>query len=439
MVLLLSSLVILAGFLHTRGSAAIEAAEQRSLALPGQRPGGIFDLSGYVQVPYEAALNPSGGQITIEARVKRNSTSISETIIGNGWQTSYWLGFTQDGYLRFTPNGNGGLVDSNSVILSGGWHHIAVTYDGTTRRYYINGVLDKISTSKPGNISPASPGQFLGIGFDRDDNFLQNYYSGLIDNLRVWRVVRTADEIKNNLYTTFGAPYQDLIAEWSLNGNADDPVGGYHGTLMGQASFSTDSALPHDIFIPQVKNSPSLDSFCDPSAEYADALQVSVSHTVVWLMHTSSDLWICFDGLTEDTLYTRLFLDPEYTRLDPSREEHILLEVWNEGTNIAARGNADGFYQTTTSIDGQWDATYVAWGGDFPTYRAEYRINKDLVQGNGNIFGLALARVRLNQFMIIGRHFLNLINPVHGALRILAASSMQNTSIFHLSSDNRPA
>lgn len=161
MVLLLSSLVILAGFLHTRGSAAIEAAEQRSLALPGQRPGGIFDLSGYVQVPYEAGLNPSGGQITIEARVKRNSTSISETIIGNGWQTSYWLGFTQDGYLRFTPNGNGGLVDSNSVILSGGWHHIAVTYDGTTRRYYINGVLDKTSTSKPGNISPASPGQFL--------------------------------------------------------------------------------------------------------------------------------------------------------------------------------------------------------------------------------------------------------------------------------------
>lgn len=396
-IILLLFLVAFPFFDHSSGIAAVDVSENRSAIFPGARPSMPFDLSGYIEVPYAAALNPNGGHITIEAWVKRNEVDRSETILGNGWKTSYWLGFSSVGKVRFTPNGQPRLEDSTSVIEPGEWRHIAVTYDGTTRQYYIDGMLDKSSSVKTGDISASSPGQYLGIGFDRDDTFSPNYYGGLIDNLRVWSRVRTADEIKNNMYTTFGSPYQDLIAEWSFNGNANDPAGGNHGTLQGQAAFSPDSALPHDIFIPQVKNSPSLDGFCDPSVEYADALQVSVSHTVVWLMHTSSDLWVCFDGLTENTFHTRVFLDPEYTRLDPSREEHLFLEVLNDGTKLAALGTADGFYQFTNSFDGQWDAAYLACCGEFPTYRAEYQINKDLVQGNGNIFGLALRRVLLNQ------------------------------------------
>ena len=82
--------------------------------------------------------------MTIEGWVKRSGLSRNETLVGNGWQTSYWFGFSSTGKLRFIPHGSGSLVDSASTVPAGLWTHVAVTYDGTTRRYYINGVLDKV-------------------------------------------------------------------------------------------------------------------------------------------------------------------------------------------------------------------------------------------------------------------------------------------------------
>jgi hypothetical protein len=159
----------------------LAAIAQYAISLPGVRPSEPLDLSGYIQVPYSAALNPSGGQITIEGWVKRSGTNRNETILGNGWQTSYWLGFSPTGKLRFIPHGSDSTVDGNATVASGEWVHVAVTYDGVTRRYYINGVLDKTSTASSGALTPAPAGRALGIGFDVNDTFTPNYFGGWID------------------------------------------------------------------------------------------------------------------------------------------------------------------------------------------------------------------------------------------------------------------
>jgi len=245
----------------------VEAVGLNSLMLTGNRPPsnpGDLDTSGYIRVPYDADLNPSGGSLTIEAWVKRNATNRNETIVGNGWRTSYWFGFGDSGSLRLIPYGFGSHGEDSDGIVSGGiWTHVAVTYDGFTRRFYINGVLDTTTTASPGAITPSATGQPLGLGFDSDDFSNVNYYGGLLDNVRIWNTVRSPTQIKDGMFQSYGtspAPV-GLLAEWQLNGDARDVTGTHHGSPRGNVQFVNEGALPRDIRIPQVGSAPSLDGF----------------------------------------------------------------------------------------------------------------------------------------------------------------------------------
>jgi len=184
---------------------AAAAIALNAVSLPGVRPGGLFQ-TGHIEVPYHTLLNPSGGSITIEAWVKRDAYDRNETLVGNGRDASYWLGFSASGELSFTPHGRDGIVDGNGTVASGVWTHVAVTYDGTTRRYFINGVLDLVSTEHPGPLVPAASEQPLGIGFDRDDSIMPNYFGGRIDNLRIWNVARSANFVAAGKFWTYGGP-----------------------------------------------------------------------------------------------------------------------------------------------------------------------------------------------------------------------------------------
>jgi hypothetical protein len=62
----------------------------------------------------------------------------------------------------------------------GEWTHIAVTYDGRTRRYYVNGQLDLETDANAGPLAPAD-NLPLFIGADRDGGY---YFHGLIDEVR---------------------------------------------------------------------------------------------------------------------------------------------------------------------------------------------------------------------------------------------------------------
>lgn len=373
--------------------SGVAAVSYYAVSLPGVRPSPPLDLSGYIQVPYSAALNPSGGQITIEAWVKRNASGRHETILGNGWQTSYWLGFSPSGKLRFMPHGSDSGVDGVATVTAGEWTHIAVTYDGTIRRYYINGVLDLVSAQNPGPLTPAPDGQALGIGFDVNDTFTPNYFGGWMDNLRIWRKVRNADDIRATMFLSFGTPQPGLLAEWHFNGNANDPVGGHNGTVRGQVTWGNEGAIPHDIRIPWMNVTPALDGFCRTDTEYASATQVTVDGAGVWLMHTASDMWVCFDGLAAGQSSARVYLDAQYTRLDPAQPEHLQLRVNSDGTLSAFEGTGTGGYTPTTAADGKWAGKFLECCGEFPTRRAEFRININLLGGWwGHMIGMALGK-----------------------------------------------
>jgi hypothetical protein len=366
-----------------------------ALVLSGSAPSGIINNS-YVEVPYAADLNTYGMSITIEAWVKRSDASRCETLVGNGYSTSYWLGFCT-AKLRFYTHGTGSYVDSNASVPAGVWTHVAVTYDGVTRRYYINGILDTTSTANNGPLAGRTDGKSLGIGFDLNSSFSQNYFSGLIQDVRIWNVVRTAQQIRGSMYQSFSGPQPGLLAEWRFNGTLNDSAGSHNGIARDSAQYSTDGAIPHDIRIPQVNVTPTLDGYCDTSNEYANAMQVIVGGASAFLLHTSGKFWVCFSNLAAPTSghdnWAAVYLDPNYTRLDPAQPDHLSLEVHSTGVITRTRqGTGSGQYIATSAFDGQWNGAYSNCCGEFPTRSAEFEIDSSVVGGWSHVIGLALAQ-----------------------------------------------
>src|SRR5262249_42826634 len=97
-----SRVAVAAALQHPNG---VDISGLSSIAFAWAAPGGLINNS-HVQVAYSPALNPNGGALTIEAWVKRNSTSTCEAIVGNNFTVSYWLGFcTPTGHIRFYGHG----------------------------------------------------------------------------------------------------------------------------------------------------------------------------------------------------------------------------------------------------------------------------------------------------------------------------------------------
>ena len=113
------------------------------LALPlAAQPYGAYLVrssgAGYVEVPHSSAFDFSSG-FTFEAWVSGSDPGGCSGIAGKGYTTAWWVGVcgtTLRSYIKgMSSLFDGGKVQANEFV------HIAVTFDGTTRKHYIDGEL----------------------------------------------------------------------------------------------------------------------------------------------------------------------------------------------------------------------------------------------------------------------------------------------------------
>jgi subtilisin-like proprotein convertase family protein len=91
-----------------------------------------------------------------------------------------------------------GEVYGTGALTANVWTHLAGTYDGTTERLYLNGV-QVASRAQTGNIlTSANP---LTIG---GDSFYGQYFSGMIDEVRIYNRALSAAEIQTDMNTPVG-------------------------------------------------------------------------------------------------------------------------------------------------------------------------------------------------------------------------------------------
>jgi hypothetical protein len=200
------------------------------LTLPG------YPTSSYIAIPHSEALNPTTG-FTFEAWVKVRDAhhgNQCSSIAGKNWMKAWWIGVCNQTLRSYIK----GYLLPDNLDLSGGfispsaWTHIAVTYDGAVRKHYINGAL-AASRAETGPLTTST--DEVEIGSDVGFHFSA---AGDIDEVHLWSVARTQEQIQQDAAGPITGPVQGLIAVWSFNGNARDQVSVNNGTVNGTLTFS---------------------------------------------------------------------------------------------------------------------------------------------------------------------------------------------------------
>jgi hypothetical protein len=191
--------------------------------------------SGYIAIPHTSAFDFTTG-FTFEAWVSiKDPNGACVGIFGDKYTEAQWIGIcgtTLRSYLHGFNTGaaNSTLFDGGKVPVSD-WTHIAVTYDGTTHRHYIDGE-QVASRAETGNMTTST--QEIRIGSDVAYQFSP---VGAIDEVRFWNVALTKEQIRANINKRLNTAQSGLVAVYHLDGNGNDAIGGRNGVATGTAAF----------------------------------------------------------------------------------------------------------------------------------------------------------------------------------------------------------
>lgn len=94
----------------------------------------------------------------------------------------------------------------------GVWTHMAGTFDGNTSRLYINGVL----VNQQSGVS-FQPSTWMTIGAITFFNGQQFPFAGEIDEIRIWNVPRTVQEIQDTMHRPLTGTEPGLVGYWKLD------------------------------------------------------------------------------------------------------------------------------------------------------------------------------------------------------------------------------
>lgn len=179
---------------------------------------------------------------TIEAWIKPdNVSSGSFQHIVSKWDgspdASYTLEIGTSSHLRSGVNSVGAtqVVESSVALVSNVWQHVAVVFNNGTLSLYINGLLDIAVAGIGTPMNSTRP-----LSFGREGEPYGGWrYAGIIDEVRVWNVARSASEIAGNRSVRLTGTESGLVGYWRFDeGNGDvalDATGRGHNGQLGNA------------------------------------------------------------------------------------------------------------------------------------------------------------------------------------------------------------
>ena len=189
-----------------------------------------FDGSNdYVICGTDTSLSNFNKNITIEAWVYADQwkTNVYEGGIAvkedNNNNYGYMFRAGNGGRLNFAI-GQGAwreLTTTSAVMKTSQWYHIAASYDGSYMRLYVDGkIVDSLYETDAIGVSSNVP---LVIGGHSNPTAYSRHWAGKIDEVRIWKVTRTAAQISQNMGNEFCVSEPNLVAYYKLN----------HGTANG--------------------------------------------------------------------------------------------------------------------------------------------------------------------------------------------------------------
>ena len=134
------------------------------------------------------------GAFSIEAWIKPNAISNSiQTIISKRNASNLATGYDLrlvNGTISF--NANGSNISANGITASR-WYHIAVTYNGTQYKLYVDGVD---MNTRTGPVPTTNTFNTVFGAMSRTNNTPTNYFTGWMDEIRIWNVTLSTANIR---------------------------------------------------------------------------------------------------------------------------------------------------------------------------------------------------------------------------------------------------
>ncbi len=145
------------------------------------------------------------------------------------------------------------LYEGTTTVTNNEWHHFAVTYDGNDMNIYLDGVPD--GTKNYGVDLDLSGANRLEIGSSIDGGG-DEWFSGNIDEVRIWDYARTGAEISAGMYIELAGGEPGLVRYWKFNegsGQTSQDFAGGNDVQLGStpaADADDPSWSPDRPFIP---------------------------------------------------------------------------------------------------------------------------------------------------------------------------------------------
>jgi Concanavalin A-like lectin/glucanases superfamily len=173
--------------------------------------------------------------------VKPKGSGVSEPIIfkETPWFFGYslYLGINEHGHMEGLIGEEGyeaSVAEDPAKLETNVWSHIALTFDGSHMRLYVNGQL--VDTSKAdgpwGTTGPLS----IGCSEEFEDNF-----DGKIDEVRIYNRALSAGEIDADAGAGLQTPSRNPVAAYSFDAGegttAEDAYGEHDGAIEGAEWF----------------------------------------------------------------------------------------------------------------------------------------------------------------------------------------------------------
>ncbi|HMS55905.1 MAG TPA: Ig-like domain-containing protein [Fimbriimonadaceae bacterium] len=212
--------------------------------------GSALSLNGssdYVQLPSSTWFD--GSPFTIEGwTMVRNHTLYSRFMeFGNtnggntvGINLSYDSSGQPYGYV--VTGANSFIVGPAQTISTNQWNHVATVFTGSALQLLINGnIVAQISCSAPLAVTRSL--NFFG----RSTYSIPYFMNGIIDEIRVWNVARSVQQIQTSRFMILDPTSPGLVGYWNfdlgLGGQALDlSLSARHGNLVGTWDWRASTA-----------------------------------------------------------------------------------------------------------------------------------------------------------------------------------------------------
>lgn len=381
----------------------------------------LFDGAFMTGITYDALPQwDAAVNMTVEAWVYRHDANRCEVIVSHDWPGSYWLGFCPK--LRFFRGTN--YAEIPTPVPAFKWTHVAVAYDGTSARFYING---EYIASRLLNNNGAGKLRILRVGHDSGFIFPTDIFWGSLDEIRLWSVARSQTEIQAGMYQEV-RDVPGLAAAFPRGGRIE-ATAGLVGYVSGGVTEQIFGMVPRDLVVPRAPIQPAADGSLGLNAEYLGADQLvlrypddpTATDAIAYFAHTDDDLFVGVHGHRRNTFpwdYTNtwlgLFLDTTYERPPLAEYEQVQMvatQDYNPNHYTWLNGDGGGGYYRCMlpggigpprpcTPSGLWQIGEGLCGDDVnpPPPCTEFRISRLLLGTWDEYDGVALGHFNYSAF-----------------------------------------